>query len=170
MDPPRAVAAIDTLRADSRSPTAVREYQDNFIGSRVSTLTAALKSRLAPGLDHIRSQTALARVRLALATCNDALRDARGELETIHGAVRDLNDRIQEAKIRMQTDILGPPKELGGDEVVVALDNAAKEIRVVMNRLSWFKLVSCVDEISHIVSQAIEKTWCWELEKKVNPH
>jgi hypothetical protein len=170
MDPPRAVAAIDTLRADSLSPAAVQEYQENFIGSGVSTLTATLKSRFAPGLEHIRTKTTLAQIRFALATCDDALHDARCELENIHAAVRDLKDRIEETKIRVQTDILGPPKESGGDEVMAALDNAAKEIRVVMNSLSWLKVVSRVDEISHIVGQAVEKAWCRELEKQVNPH
>ena len=164
MDPPRALAAIDALTADSRSSTAVQKYQDDFLGSRVSSLTAALKSNLASGLDHIRTQTALAQIRFALATCTDALHDAKRELHCTCTAVRHLNDRIEETKVRMRGDILGRHAR---DDVSVALDNARKELTAVMDRLSWFKMISCVDEISHIVGQAVERAWCRDLEKQV---
>lgn len=111
-------------------------------------------------------QTALAQFRFALATCTDTLGDTKRELEKIRAAVGHLNDRISEAKIRVQGDVLGREKD---SEVIAALDNARKEIRVVMDCLSWFKMVSRVDEISHIVGQAVEKAWCQELEKMVSP-
>lgn len=166
MDPPRAVAAIEALPADPRSSATVQRYQDDFTGSRVSTLTAVLKSRFASGSNHIRTQTALAQIRFTLATSHNTIRNAKRELETLSAAIGHLRDRIEETKIRVQGDILGRQE---GDKVVTALDNARKELSVVMDRLSWFRMVSRVDEISHIVGQAIEKAWCQELEKQVTP-
>jgi hypothetical protein len=169
MDPPRAVAAIEALRADSRSFTAVQKYQNDFVGSGVSTLTAALKSKFSSGPDHIHAQTALAQTRFALATSSNTLHDTKRELETISAAIRHLNDRIEEAKIRVQGDVLGRQHDSEGDVVIAALDDARKQIKIVMDRLSWFKMVSRVDEISHIVGQAVEKAWCQDLEKQVYP-
>jgi len=168
MDPPRAIAAIETLRADSRSSTAVQKYQDDFVSSGVSALTVTLKSKLAPGSDHTRTQSALAQIRFALATCNNSVHDAKREVESISAAVSRLNGRIEEAKIRVHGDVLGLQSESEGDHVRAALNNAGKEIRVVMDRLPWFKMVLRVDEISQIVSRAVEKAWCRELEKQVN--
>lgn len=52
-------------------------------------------------------------------------------------------------------------------EVAEALKLAEKNVREVMTRLNWWRMLGRVDEISNIVTAAVETAWCPVLEKKV---
>lgn len=52
-------------------------------------------------------------------------------------------------------------------EVAEALKLAEKNVREVMTRLNWWRMLGRVDEISNIVTAAVETAWCPVLEKKL---
>ena len=168
VDPPRALSAIEALTTTSLSSSAVQKYQDDFLASRISELTALLSSRFASGTNP--AQTALVQIRFALSACNATLQHAKRELNTVSAAVSHLKGKLDESKAKIYEEVFGRPGEqttAAQDEVVAALDTARKDIKEVMDRLTWFRMLSRLDEISDVVAQAVEKRWCQELEKQV---
>lgn len=170
VEPSRAVAANEILKSDSQSPIAVQRYQDNYNGSRVSSVSNALREIIPLEVDvsqsSFRYQTALARIQAALTTCQAVLRQARNEMDNIAVGVCTLKATLEEAKVRAHGEILSRSSD-SGDAVTTALDLAAKEIKVVMDRLTWWRMVWCVDEISHLITQAVQQPRCRTLEHHV---
>ncbi|KAG6920261.1 hypothetical protein DXG01_005030 [Tephrocybe rancida] len=168
-DPSRAVAANEAFKSEFQSSTAVQRYQDDFVGSRVSAVSAELKRILSPGTESsLRSQTALARIRAALLTCQAALHRARNEMESIAVDMCTLKARLEEAKVKAQGEVLGSPTSgAEGDAAVEAVNLAAKEVKVVMDRLTWWRMIWHVDEISHVLTQAVLQPGCRTLEQRL---
>lgn len=178
IDPARAMAANRTLSSDPSSPAAIQKYQDEFMGSKISTLTTTLRAALFPDLSpsksSLQNQTTLAQLRGALYACHTSLKNVRHEMEATEVAVSRLNGRMEEAKAKVRGEVLGQPPEYGiakastdGDIVGVALKDAEKEMRKVMDHLTWWRMAFHVDEISATVSQALQKFWCRDLERRV---
>lgn len=172
------MTANEHFKSDPGSSLAVQRYQDNFVGSQVSTVTVALRERFSSGPNpsevSLRTRTSLAQIQAALSTVRTSLKCARKDMDTVSLAVSGLNDRIEEAKVRVHQDVFGRSSASGskpnveGDAVVDALQEAGKDVRVVMDRLTWWRMVWRVDEISLIVSQAVQQAWCRDLEKQVS--
>ncbi|GLB37659.1 hypothetical protein LshimejAT787_0407100 [Lyophyllum shimeji] len=178
VDPSRALAANEVIKSDSRSTTSVQRYQDDFVGSRVSTVTAALRELIAsssePSQTLLRARTSLARSRAALLTCQASLKHERTEMDSVSGAVSTLKGRIEEAKARAQREVLArtstqntPKSSDEGDAVAEAVQQAGKEVKAVMDRLTWWRMVWRVDEISLLVTQAVHNAWCRDLERQL---
>ncbi|KAG6866751.1 hypothetical protein C0991_011410 [Blastosporella zonata] len=172
VDPSRAAAANEAFKSDFQSPSAVQRYQDDYVGSQVSTVSAALKKILSPQPDFSesspRSQTALSHIRAALLTCQATLHRARNEMENVAVDVCALKARVEEAKVRAQGEVLGPSSSSAeGDAVIDALNLAAKEVKVVMDRLTWWRMIWRVDEISHVLTQAVLQPGCRTLEQQL---
>ncbi|KAG6831831.1 hypothetical protein H0H87_003750 [Tephrocybe sp. NHM501043] len=171
-DPSRAAVANENFKSNFQSSSAIQRYQDNFVGSQVSSVTAALKNIVSPGPDFsessLRSQTALSHIRAALSTCQAVLHRARNEMEALAVDVCTLKARIEEAKARAHGDVLGPSSSGSeGDAVIDAVNLAAKEVKVVMDRLTWWRMVWRVDEISLLLTQAVFQPGCGTLEQQL---
>ncbi|KAG6897523.1 hypothetical protein C0992_000749 [Termitomyces sp. T32_za158] len=170
VEPSRAIAANEVFKSDFQSPIAVQRYQDDYNGSHVSSVLNALREIISPDVDlsdsSLRYQTALARIQAALTTCQAALRQARNEMDSIAVDVCTLKTRLEEAKVRAQGEILGRSSD-SNDAVTAALDLAAKEIKVVMDRLTWWRMIWCVDEISLMITQAVLQPGCQTLERQL---
>ena len=188
IDPTRAIHALRALKSDPSSSVAVQRYQDNFVGSRIATLTDALKSIFsstdAPQSPNnissisasttLRTRTALAQIRGALSACAVSLQRAKADINMVCADVSELSGKVEEARARIQGEVFGLSRQhdaskatSGGDEVAMALKVAEEEIKVVMDRLTWWRMVWRVDEIGGIIGSAVEKVWCKELENKV---
>ncbi|KAG5638455.1 hypothetical protein H0H81_012520 [Sphagnurus paluster] len=174
VDPSRAVAANKLFKSDSKTSEAIRRFQDEFIASRVSTVTAALKSLISPPLGSseasLRAQTSLAHIQAALASCQASLKHAQTQMDTVAVDVCTLNARIEEAKVRAQIEVLSSPKsaKLKEEDIVAnAVQAASKEVKVVMDRLTWWRMLWRVDEISLLVTQAVHQAWCRDLERQL---
>jgi hypothetical protein len=188
IDPARAVQALRTLRSGSNSSLAVQRYQDDFVGSGIATFTDALKAKLssiAPQSPNnhvssvsvsstLRTQTAIAHIGSALSACAHSLQCAKADITTVYADVSELNGKVEDARARVQNEVFGlswqhkpSTTKLGRNEVTEALKVAEREMKVVMDRLTWWRMVWRVDEISCIVGAAVERAWCTELEKKV---
>lgn len=125
-------------------------------------------------MSSLRTQTALAQMRGALAACRSSLRRARQEIDNLSAGVSTLSGKIEEAQVKIPGEILGLSRQSGpsnpeteGDAIKEALALSEKEVRAVLDRLTWWKMVWRVDEISGVVGGAVERAWCRELEKQV---
>ncbi|KDR75155.1 hypothetical protein GALMADRAFT_69641 [Galerina marginata CBS 339.88] len=176
VDPGRAVQAITALQAEPNSLSAIQKYQDDFVGSQLSMVTRSLKSKLT-----VKSPSTSVWRKLALCHIDDALHwssyhihQVRNELDKAFIDTGLLNDRLEEALAKAERDVFGRKHgnsdKLVLDEASVAIVQAEKEMKPVMDRLTWWKMIWRVDEISSIISSAITQTWCYELEKKLIMH
>ncbi|KAF5380459.1 hypothetical protein D9615_004628 [Tricholomella constricta] len=178
VDPSRAMAANEALKSDFQSSASVQRYQDNFVGSRVSTVTAALKelipSNAEPSEASFRAQTSIAHIRAALSACQSSLKRARNEMDGVVVDVCTLKARIEEAKVRAQGEVLSRSSKqhssksgVESDVVADAVQRAGKEVKTVMDRLTWWRMAWRVDEISLVVTQAVNRAWCRDLERQL---
>jgi hypothetical protein len=59
-------------------------------------------------------------------------------------------------------------RQLGNDDLVTdAIVKAEKDMRRVMDSLTWWRAVWRVDELGAIVTYAVENAWCKDLERHV---
>ncbi|KAF8894092.1 hypothetical protein BD779DRAFT_1505224 [Infundibulicybe gibba] len=146
VDPARAAVALEILEADPGSSTAIQRYQDNFVARHT-----------------------LSQLRGALDACQIALARAKEDILLVSRDINHLSDRIEEEHVKAPRSVFGGA---GGsmsdsDAVQDALETAGKDMRVVLNRLAWWRMVWHVDEISGIISEAIHRSWCKALEKEL---
>ena len=168
LDSKRAVMAIQTLRAEHQSVTAIQRFQDDFIGSKISTVTHALHDKLKSNnsmspLRDIRAKAVLHHIQDALRAGFTSVREMRHGLNQASVNVSNLRAQIEEAQARVEGVIFG--RKTAVDEVTEAIRLAEVEMRLVMDRLTWWRMIWRVDEISSIVGN---RTWCQALEKKVS--
>ena len=173
VDPRRALDAIRTLQAAPGSLSAIQRYQAGFVGSRLADVTQALRSKLAPS-----SSTPTVRTKLALNHISDALRYSTYTTQQVRHATdrafidaSHLTERIREAESRVVNDIFGRrdpgTKKIVLNEVEEATKRAEKDMKIVMDRLTWWQMVWRIDEISGMICSALRQSWCHGLEKKV---
>ena len=173
-DPKLAVDAIHTLQSDGYFAPAIGRFQNDFMGSRVSTVTHALQDKLkstssmSPLLS-LRAKTSLYHIQDALSASLASIRVMRRDLNQASIDASDLRAKIEEAQARVQGDIFSaPPGDRADvDQVTEAIRLAEAEMRLIMDRLTWWTMIWKVDEISSIVGHAVTRTWCKALEKKV---
>ena len=173
-DPKRAVEAIHTLQSDRQSPTAIQKFQDDYIGSKIFTITPALHDKLksnnsVPPLLALRAKAALDHIRDALYAGLTSVRKRRHDLNQACVDASNLRAKVEEAQARVEIDVFGSRlgDKIAVDEVADAIRLAEAEMRPVMDHLTWWRMVWRVDDISNIVGHAVSKTWCQTLEKKV---
>ncbi|CAA7261738.1 unnamed protein product [Cyclocybe aegerita] len=179
-DPKRAARAICTLQGDPNTLSAIENFQYDYVGSRLSAITQTLKEKLddpkAP-LNTVRAKLALARIHDTLSMTFTSIHQLRREVDQAFIDSSNLRERIEQLNARIEGDVFGRQEEgtganakEHGDEVGSAIKHAQKEMSQVMGQLTWWRMVSRVDEISSIVAAAVTMTWCHDLEKKLILH
>ncbi|KAF8623093.1 hypothetical protein AX15_006504 [Amanita polypyramis BW_CC] len=190
VDPPRAMNALTNLKSNPSLPSAIQRYQDDFIGSRVSSVTQIVRNALAvtPGAD-FRNNIVLAHLRCALLACQDALHSARTDLENVLADIASMTTQVQKARNHVLSDVLGYPyasqnrlenvwpsiirskpaeeKMTGAAVITETLGQAQKQMSSLMDNFTWWRMVWRVDEISSLVGVSVDQTWCPELERKL---
>lgn len=172
-DPKRAVDAIQKIQSDPGSLSVIQRFQADFVGSQISNVTAALqtKLKLEDGFDTVRSKLAHGHIQDVLRWSFASIRGVRDDIDKAYIDAASLKERIEEAQARVEGKIFAR-HESGQkavlDEVDEAIKLAEQEMRPVMDRLTWWRMVWRVDEISSIVGTAVTRTWCHNLERKVH--
>jgi hypothetical protein len=165
IDPARALAALDKLKSDSGSPVAVQTYQIDHAGSRVLTLRKTIEGILKRPTTSVRTNTVMGQIHAALDACHNALTRAHHEIDEVSDNVNQLARNVEEEKARIRREVLGAR---GPDSVVYsAVADAEKDMRFVMNDLTWWKAIWRVDDIGDIVRLALERVWFKSLEQDV---
>ncbi|KAK7035467.1 hypothetical protein VNI00_011760 [Paramarasmius palmivorus] len=154
VDPLRARAGLDAIHADPSSSAAVQRYQDDFNGSRVGDVTRAIKSYFSTAgtLQAVHRKSKIAEIAVAEAEVNHVL-DKVSSLTTV----------VEENRAKVLNDVLKD------HPVPHALQKAKQEVKPVMDRLTWWRMVWSLDEISSHVSDAVQRAWCRDLEQQVGP-
>ena len=175
VDPKRAVEAVHALQSDSQSVFAIQKFQTDFLSSAIVSVTHALHDKLKSNgsmspLLVLRAKSALYHIQDALCAGLTSTREMRHDLDHASVDASNLRAKIEETQAWIQGDIFGSP--LGDntdvDQVAEAIRLAEAEMRPVMDRLTWWRMIWRVDEISSIVGHAVTRSWCQALEKKVN--
>lgn len=118
----------------------------------------------------IRAETALTSVQLALEACKAAIYAEERGLDAVFLRANELRGLVEEAKAKAHADVLGSKAGSKGEpEVATAMTLAAKDMKAVMDHLTWWRMLSRVDEIGLIVGNAVRRVWCKDLEAKVCP-
>jgi hypothetical protein len=173
VDPKLAIEAIRALQAEPHSISAIQRYQRDFVRSRLSSITKALQIKLAakPYMPTIRANLALSHISEALHYYIRSVQQARHETDKAFIDASHLEEAVREAQTRAAKDVFGQRDPSTGkvvlNEVDEALKQAEKEMRQVMDTLTWWRMLWRVDEISGIISSALKQSWCHGLEKKV---
>jgi hypothetical protein len=165
IDPFRALAALRALRVDSTSSASVQRYQDHFIGSHISTLTDAIWDILKYAQRHM----GLDQIRRSLTACNHSLHCAENEIGLVSSGISELLGKVEEARVKVPADVFGGIVGDGSDIVTGALMEGRRKMETVMDGLTWWRSLWQVDEIGAVISTAVEKALCRELEKMVSP-
>lgn len=169
VDPIRALEAVSALKADPSSPIAIQRYQEDFMGSRISLLGDVLagmlglkdSGRTSSLLLAIRTQSALIQMRSALYASARSVSQARVAIDRIFTGASELQSQVEEVRARTDREVL---VESGIDD---ALLRGSKEMKAVLESLTWLKMVWRVDEIDSLVSSALDRYWCRELENQL---
>jgi len=155
IDPYRALNSLQILH---NSPESVQKYQDDFVSSRIASLQAALDQTIgSSSAGVIRTRTVLSHSLNALHACRAALVEEESRLAVITQNVKQLQTEV--SKVSSETVL--------GGQVTEALRTAEKEVRPLMNRLTWWKALWRADEVGSIVSAAVQQAWCRDLHEQV---
>ncbi|KAH7925514.1 hypothetical protein BV22DRAFT_1064712 [Leucogyrophana mollusca] len=171
IDPARALSGLSSLKSNPTSPTAVLKYQDDFLGSQLSTLSQSLAEYFGAGgsdnasLARLRTQTALAQIRSALEAGSASVARAHGAINVVCEGARELRRRVEELRARVELEVLGASGDTG--RVEKALKDGTKEMQILLDSLSWWKMLWRVDEVGVMVGGALDKHWCKELESQL---
>ncbi|KAG1798322.1 hypothetical protein EV424DRAFT_1546346 [Suillus variegatus] len=149
VDPIRALEAVSALKADPSSPAAIQRYQEDFMGSRISLLGDVLagmlglkdSGRTSSLLLAIRTQSALIQMRSALYASARSVSQARVVIDRVFIGASELQSQVEEVRARTDREVL---VESGIDEALLR-----------------------VDEIDSLVSSALDRYWCRELENQL---
>lgn len=142
------------------------------MGSRISLLGDVLagmlglkdSGRTSSLLLAIRTQSALIQMRSALYASARSVSQARVAIDRVFTGASELQSQVEEVRARTDREVL---VESGIDE---ALLRGSKEMKAVLESLTWLKMVWRVDEIDSLVSSALDRYWCRELENQVCTH
>ncbi|KAH9485573.1 hypothetical protein JR316_0002483 [Psilocybe cubensis] len=172
-DPGRAIRAIRILQANPTSPSAIQKYSTDFVESQLSQVTKSLHDKLVPtkSMKTVQRKLGLERVQDVLHWFSVAILRTRNELDNAFLDQTSLKETLEEHRARIEVDIFqgrGQSDEKTPINIVSeAIKQAERDMRPVMDRLTWWQMIWRVDEISNIVATAVERTWCSNLEKKL---
>lgn len=170
VDPDLALRALSALTSDPTNARNVEKYQYEYTLSNISRVNAAIGealSKFSGRLGMLQVETALTSVRLALEACKDLIHAEERDLDGVYGRVSELRRIAEEARTKARWEVLGPGVgKIEESEVAVAIKAAEKEMRVVMDDLTWWRMLGRVDEIGVIVGNAVRRVWCKDLEAK----
>lgn len=167
-DPRRANSALQTLHANPTSPVAVQRYQDEYISSQISDIFAAIRAALNPSTGTpIHIHLALSHVQAALNACALSVQKAKDDLAALSTSISVVAGQVQESRARMANEVFSTSFQ--DDVVKVALEKAEAEVKASMDRLTAWRTIWRVDDISSIISGAVDGAWCKDLESHVGP-
>ncbi|KAJ3749009.1 hypothetical protein DFH05DRAFT_1475161 [Lentinula detonsa] len=171
IDPLRALAGLSALRENSNSQVNVQRYQDNFVGSRLPSLTSHIKHSLASPvtLDLLRMRRLTTQFTAVCDAISGSLKEAENEVEENLSKISELREEYEQDLNKLPRMILGiydasVPDSKQHSLVATALANSERQIRTQIDRFTWRKMFSHIDEINVIVNRIVDEAWCKELE------
>lgn len=178
VDPTRALHGLEQLGGSPSSPLAVQRYQDDVTGSNVASVTRAVKDVITSALRNgstspgpsevvaVHVQTGRALIYDVLLTCRTVLRHTDLEADAVLTGTSRLRGQVEESKAKVHLEVFGTSGK-DGDEIAKAAGQARTSVKLTMDALQWYKLFWRVDDIREVVTAAVDRAWCRDLERKV---
>jgi hypothetical protein len=166
VDPERGLQALDVLCADPKDLRNIHIYQQNFMDSNIQLIHAAVADiveKSPTGISSLRADTACTLIRFALEACKDSIKQVEWDIDVACSRVSEVRSKVEEAKARVRGEVLGTKES---DEVQRAMKDAEKDMKRIMDGLTWWKMIWSVDEIGQVVGNSIRRVWCKDLEEK----
>lgn len=171
VDPGQALDAVNALQANPTSPSAIDSYQKGTLGSRISTIAAAINNILnqespsKTSLTCLRQKTALSLVHGSLSACFRSIEATEKDVDLVASKIDKLSSQVEMIRENAEHDVLGKPGEEG--KIERALFLGTKDMNTLLGSLTFWKTIWRVDEIGALVSAAIRGQWCKGLENQV---
>ncbi|KAH9858968.1 hypothetical protein C2E23DRAFT_872949 [Lenzites betulinus] len=181
VDATRALHGLEQLGGSPSSPLAVQRYQDDVTGSNVASVTRAVKDVITSALRNgstspgpsevvaVHVQTGRALIHDVLLTCRTVLRHTDLEADAVLTGTSSLRGQVEESKAKVHLEVFGTPGK-DGDEIAKAVGQARTSVKLTMDALQWYKLFWRVDDIREVVTAAVDRAWCRDLERKLVFH
>ncbi|KAJ4468114.1 hypothetical protein J3R30DRAFT_3559331 [Lentinula aciculospora] len=171
VDPLRALDGLSALHEDPHSPLSVQRYQYDYVGSRVPTLTSHIKNTLvSPGtLELLRTRRLTTQLIVVFDIFSGSLDEAEKVVKEKLADISDLRENYELGLNQFRSQILGiyDPSVLSSKQdnlVAKALTASQRHIQAQMDRLTWWKMISHIDEINVVVNRIVDEAWCKDLE------
>lgn len=174
IDPLRAINGLAAVRTDPTSPLNIQRYQDDYVGSRVPTLASHIKqSLLTPSdtsspLELLQTRRVTTQLTATFNALENALNSAQREADEALVETTALSELVKETYIMERGQVLGVSDSSKEESLVTkAMTSSSRKMQAHMNRLSWLKMISRVDEINLVVNRLVDDVWCKDLEHQV---
>ncbi|KAE9411208.1 hypothetical protein BT96DRAFT_982979 [Gymnopus androsaceus JB14] len=154
IDPLRAINGLAAVRTDPTSPLNIQRYQDDYVRSRVPTLASHIKQSLLTPSD--------------TSSPLELLQTRRREADEALVETTALSELVKETYIMERAQVLGVSDSSKEESLVTkAMTSSSRKMQAHMNRLSWLKMISRVDEINLVVNRLVDDVWCKDLEHQL---
>lgn len=169
IEPRRAAKAISNLQREPNTVAAIQRYQDDVLGSQISQITNTLRGELSEPAHVVHTKLAVHKASDALSMCHNYLQRTKCRLDAAFLDCSTLRDRIEECRARAQNEVFTRQESgnLVQNKITTAIEQAQKDLSQTLDLLNVWRLLWKVDEISTIVTAAVQSVWCQNLEKEV---
>jgi hypothetical protein len=141
----------------------VQKYQDEFVASRISSLKSTLETVIGSSTaKDIRTRTVLSHVLNALSAFDTQVQTEEKQLNSLAEKVSILRAQVSSVSTEAHSQILR-------EEISEATQKARKEMKAVLDKLTWWKALWKAEEVGSVVALAVQQTWCRDLQEKVSP-
>ncbi|KAJ3778688.1 hypothetical protein FB446DRAFT_399933 [Lentinula raphanica] len=172
LDPLRALRGLALLHENSSSQMNVQRYQDNFVESGLPALTSHIKTVLNSSvtLELLRMRRLTTQFNGVCDTISSSLDQAELDLNENLSRIRELHKDYEQDMNSLPKEILGIYDASVSDSkqdnlVNKALVDSERQIRAQMDRLTWWKMITHVDDINVFVNRIVDEAWCKGLER-----
>lgn len=163
--PSRALSALDVFRKGSNSVDAVQTFQNDFIGSGLTSLSQSITRALSSDRECQKAQHAQFILSGALDACRVAAQLNLRDIAAVQQFIDDLRSQISDAQTTSIQEILGGNN---APEVGDSIARSRREMQMVMDAIPWWKLPFRVDDIGGVLIHAAERVWCRDLHAKAS--
>lgn len=168
VDVNRALRAIDILRRSPTSAAAIQTYQDDFTRSNFHQLISVLETIVSLGRSKLREDVGLSLISQLLGASRELVKRSQSEVYGVQRAISSFRETYFDERAKIVRDILGVDDGTQHQEFVAdGIERAAKDIKPTIDGLKWWKLPLAVDDITQVVSRAVEKAYTKQFENKV---
>lgn len=177
VDIDRALRGIEALRSNTHSPAAIKQYQDDFLGSNLPKVISILEETVKFGPAVLRSDSRVALTSRLITSSSSLLGSYHLELDDVQRLVSSLRSLTLEEKEKSLREVLGAASEetelgrleLGEEDGVIikGIEKAAKDVKPALDSLTWWKLPLVVDDVSARIEQAAEGAYVKQFQNQV---
>ena len=164
----RALQAIDTLRADPTSTSAITQFQSKFIESSINEVIQLLEETLSLGPTVLHANKDWAFATNLVEFDRRFLSSVREEGNIVRSNLIDLRSRIFEAGEKSMKEIfethMEKERDVNRSVISSGIAKAAEDVKPTFDKLKWWKLPVVVDDVSSRVDYAVERAYVKEFE------